>query len=94
MTRLAKLLGALEVDVLAHAFASDPPISAFLRAAGTAQVVAYRPDGTREPTAVFMRDADGTLRVEQRIALADGRTLIIRGVRVSDAVIRDAPPDR
>ena len=94
MMRLAKLLGALEVDVLAHAFASDPPISAFLRAAETAQVVAYRPDGTRAPTAVFMRDADGTLRVEQRIALADGRTLIIRGVRVSDAVIRDAPPDR
>lgn len=86
--------GSFAPGVLAHAFASDPAIAAFLRVAETAQVVAYQPDGTREPTATFTRDADGALRVEARIALADGRTLLIRGVRVSDVVIRDGPPAR
>ena len=47
---------------------------------------------TRPGTATLA--ADGAPHREQRTTLADGRTLVLRGERVSAAATRDASPFR
>lgn len=86
--------GGVELAVLGRVFAADTALGAFVRAAHDESFAAYRAGRPRASAATFTRDADGALRVEQRVTLADGRTLVVRGERVSTAVIRDRSPFR
>lgn len=81
--------GGVDLDVLAPAFAHDTALAAFMRDALAESGGRHRPGWVTEHPATFARDADGTLRVEQRTTLADGRTLLVRGERVSPVAIRE-----
>ena len=84
--------GSVELDVLGRVFPTDTVLHAFIRAARDESYAAHRAGRPRGSAATFTRAADGTLRVEQRTPVADGRTLVLRGERVSTAVMRELPP--
>ena len=78
--------GWLEVRLVTVPFRNDPALERFRLKAFEERSARWRPGTALEAPARFWYDG-GVLRVEQTIRLQDGRTLTVRGERVSDAVI-------
>jgi hypothetical protein len=79
--------GVLEVSLVERAFPGD---SALVRVATAVEEEYFRRARTGLPAltpARFTEAADGTMSVEQQVRLDDGRTLFLRGTRISPEVI-------
>lgn len=84
-------LGKVDPDFVANQFPADSALRRFARA-DFEEFSARSERGEMELVpARFVLAADGSVRVEQQIRLPDGRTLDIRGTRISLATI--AEPD-
>jgi hypothetical protein len=84
--RPAEWQGWLEVDLVASAFPGDSALDRFRRQAFDDWFARNRTGAEREAPARY-RFAGGVMSVEQTIRLQDGRTLAVRGERISDDVI-------
>ena len=75
--------GKLEVNLVGRAFVDDAALRRFARAESNVSYERFRAGLPADTPARFARSADGTIGVEQRITLADGRWLSISGKRIS-----------
>lgn len=81
--------GEVEVGLLAAHFPADSAVQRFRRAAGEESYQRYREGFPRRADALFVRTPDGRVHVEQVLRLDDGRTLILRGERISQDVVQE-----
>ena len=79
--------GVLETSLVEQAFPADTALVRFAKAAEEAYATRYRTGRPAETPARFVMAVDGTVTVEQQLRLDDGRTLVLRGVRISPDVI-------
>ena len=79
--------GKLEVSLVKRALVADAELDQFAREEFDAARRRFRTGQPAETPAQFVQSADGTIRLEQRITLEDGRSLTIRGIRISPDVV-------
>lgn len=79
--------GKLEVSLAERAFPADATLRQFAKEAFGASYGRARAGLPAEMPARFAQSADGTIRVEQRLTLDDGRSLTISGIRISPDIV-------
>lgn len=80
-------IGKLEVSLAERAFRGDTALGRFARTEFEAYYRRSRAGLPAETPARFAQSADGTIGVEQRLTLEDGRSLTFSGMRVSSDVV-------
>ena len=75
--------GVLEAKLVERAFPADAALREFAKADFNASYQRALAGLPAETPALFVRSADGTIYVEQKLTLEDGRSLTINGIRVS-----------
>lgn len=87
MGRVLRALLLLAPALVEPALPGDPVLRGIVRQLGFRRWVRLRPGEPLDTPARFTERPDGSVHLEQATTLMDGRTLTIRGARVSRATV-------